>query len=259
MSDHSLENLLSNQTAIVTGGNAGIGKAIAMKLAVNGARVLIFGTNLERGNQVVEEIRQLTQSESALFYQVDVSKTADVDLAIKQAIEKFGTIDILVNNAGVTRDQLLMKMTEEDWDIVMDINVKSCYNTCKALIRPMMKARKGVIINMSSVVGLVGNIGQVNYAASKAAIIGLTKALAKEVASRHIRVNCICPGYIETAMTGAVTGNMTETQKQALLATIPLGRMGLPEEISNAALFLASSLSSYVTGQVLTVDGGMAM
>lgn len=255
MTEHSLLNLLKDQTAIVTGGNAGIGKAVALKLAANGARVLIFGTNLERGNQVVEEIRQLTQQESAWFYKVDVSKTAEVDLVIKQVLEKFGNIDMLVNNAGITRDQLLMKMSEEDWDIVMDINVKSCYNTCRALVRPMMKARKGTIINMSSVVGLTGNIGQANYAASKAAIIGLTKALAKELASRHIRVNCICPGFIETAMTDA----MTDAQKQALLANIPLGRMGLPEEIGNAALFLASSLSSYVTGQVLTVDGGMVM
>jgi 3-oxoacyl-[acyl-carrier protein] reductase len=255
MPDQSLLNMLDNQTAIVTGGNAGIGKAIALKLAVNGARVVIFGTNLERGNQAVEEIRQATQQENVWFYQVDVSKTAEVDLAVKQVLEKFGTVDILVNNAGITRDQLLMKMPEEDWDIVMDINVKSCYNVCRALARSMMKAKKGIIINISSIVGLTGNAGQVNYAASKAAIIGFTKALAKELASRHIRVNCVCPGFIETAM----TDRMTDAQKEALLTKIPLERMGQPAEIGNTVLFLASPLSSYMTGQVITVDGGMVI
>lgn len=255
MNDHSLVNMLDKQTAIITGGNAGIGKAIALKLAAHGARIVIFGTNLERGNQAVEEIRQLTQQENAWFFQVDVSKTAEVDLAIKQVLEKFGTVDILVNNAGITRDQLLMKMPEEDWDMVMDINVKSCYNACRALVRSMMKAKKGVIINISSIVGLTGNIGQVNYAASKAAIIGFTKALAKELASRHIRVNCVCPGFIETAM----TDRMTDAQKEALLLKIPLERMGQPAEIGNTVLFLASPLSSYMTGQILTVDGGMVI
>lgn len=255
MTEHSMDSLLKDQTAIVTGGTAGIGKAIATKLAANGAKTIIFGTNAERGEQVVQEIRHTTKQENAWFYKVDVSNTEQVDLVIKQLLEKHSNIDILINNAGITRDQLLMKMSEEDWDTVMDINVKSCYNTCRALVRPMMKARKGIIINMSSVVGLTGNIGQANYAASKAGIIGFTKALAKELASRHIRVNCICPGFIETAMTDA----MTDAQKQTLLANIPLGRMGSTSEIANAALFLASPLSSYITGQVLTVDGGMVM
>lgn len=255
MHDQSLVNMLQNQTAVVTGGNAGIGKAISLKLAANGARVVIFGTNLERGNQTIEEIRQLTQQENAWFYQVDVSKAAEVDLAMNQVLEKFGAVDILINNAGITRDQLLLKMTEEDWDLVMEINVKSCYNACRALVRAMMKARKGVIVNISSIVGLTGNIGQVNYAASKAAMIGFTKALAKELASRHIRVNCICPGFIDTAM----TDKMTNEQKEALLLKIPLERMGQPAEIGNTVLFLVSPLSSYMTGQVLTVDGGMVM
>lgn len=255
MNSYSLVDMLKGQTALVTGGTAGIGKAIALRLAENGAKVAIFGTNIERGALVVEEIRQLTQQDHARFYRVDVSQTKDVDLAVKQVLETFGNIDILVNNAGVTRDQLMMKMSEEDWDIVMDINVKSCYNTCHALVRPMMKARKGVIINMSSVVGLTGNIGQANYAASKAAIIGFTKALAKELASRQIRVNCICPGFIETGM----TNEMTDAQKEATLIKIPLNRMGLPAEIGNVALFLASHLSSYITGQVFTVDGGMVI
>jgi 3-oxoacyl-[acyl-carrier protein] reductase len=249
-------NILKGQTAIVTGGTAGIGKAIALMFAANGARVVIFGTSAERGAQVLEEIKEATkQQDNAAFYQVDVSKTADVERTVQTVLQTFGNVDILVNNAGITRDQLLMKMSEEDWDKVMDINVKSCYNTSRALVRSMMKARKGAIINMSSVIGLIGNQGQMNYAASKAAIIGLTKALAKELASRNIRVNCICPGFIETAMTGA----MTEAQKQAILAQIPLGRMGSPDEIANMALFLAGPLSQYITGQVLVVDGGMVM
>ncbi len=245
-----MQGLLANQTAIVTGGTAGIGKAIALTLAQAGARVAIFGTNLERGKKIVEEI-----GGNALFIPVDISKTADVDAAIKQVLDQFKQVDILVNNAGITSDQLIMKMSEEEWDKVMAVNVKSCYNTSHALVRPMMKARKGKIINMSSVIGLTGNPGQVNYAASKAAIIGFTKALALELASRNICVNCVAPGFIETAMTEI----LTDAQKEATLAKIPLGRMGQPNDIANTVLFLASSLSDYITGQVFTVDGGMVM
>lgn len=249
-------NLLQDQIAIVTGGTAGIGKAIAMQFARQGAHVEIFGTNAERGAQVVEEINQLTQrSESAHFHALDVSKTAEVDLTMQRILTRLGRVDILVNNAGITRDQLLMKMTEEEWDTVLDVNVKSCYNTTRALVRAMMKARKGSIINMSSVIGLTGNAGQVNYAASKAAIIGLTKALAKELAPRSIRANCICPGFIDTPMTEA----LTDIQKEAILSKIPLGRLGSPDEVANTALFLASSLSAYITGQIFVVDGGMVM
>lgn len=246
-------DVLKGQTAIVTGGNAGIGKAIAMTLAAHGANVAILGTNAERGNQVVEEIRQQTSGDRAIFYKVDIAKTGEVDSVIKQILEKNGSVDILVNNAGITRDQLMMKMSEEDWDSVMDVNVKSCYNTCHALVRPMMKARKGVIINMSSVIGLTGNIGQVNYAASKGAIIAMTKSLAVELASRGIRVNCICPGFIDTQMTEV----LTQAQKDALMAKIPLGRMGTPADIAHLVLFLASPGASYMTGQILTVDGGL--
>jgi 3-oxoacyl-[acyl-carrier protein] reductase len=253
--DLNTSDNFKDQTAIVTGGNAGIGKAIATTLAAHGAKVAIFGTHVERGQEVVKEINQMTDSNRATFYQVDVSQTAEVDKAIQQVLELFGHVDILVNNAGITRDQLLMKMTEEDWDKVMDINAKSCYNTCRALIRQMMKARKGSIINISSVVGLTGNKGQVNYAASKAAMIGLTKALAKEVASRNIRVNCICPGYIETPMTDV----LTPEQKEAILSQIPLGRMGSPNDIAQMVLFLAGNTANYMTGQVLVVDGGMVM
>lgn len=251
-----MTNLLNNKIALVTGGTAGIGKAIALKYAANGAKVIIFGTNAERGALVVEEIKLMTKREnSADFFSVNVSNHLEVNAAIKKIIETFGVIDILVNNAGVTRDQLLMKMSEEDWDTVMDINVKSCYNTCHALVRSMMKNRSGVILNMSSVVGLTGNAGQSNYAASKAAIIGFTKALAKELATRNIRVNCICPGFIETTMTEV----LTEEQKKSILSQIPLGRMGTTEEVADLALFLASPQSSYITGQTITLDGGMVM
>ncbi|MEI8366375.1 MAG: 3-oxoacyl-[acyl-carrier-protein] reductase [Parachlamydiaceae bacterium] len=247
--------LLDNQTAIVTGATAGIGKAVAKKLAENGAYVIAIGTNVERGAQVVAELEAITQCPGALFYPLNVADFQEVERVCKEILEKRGGVDILVNNAGITRDQLLMKMSEEDWDSVIDINVKSCYNTCHALVRAFMKARKGRIINMSSVVGLTGNAGQVNYAASKAAVIGLTKALAKELAPRKILVNCIAPGYIETPMTEA----MTEAQKAATLAQIPLQRMGSPDDIANTVLFLACPWSEYITGQVITVDGGMVM
>lgn len=250
-----MNKMLENEVAIVTGGNAGIGKAIAYKFAEQGAKVIIFGTNSERGLQATDEIQKATKNAHVSFQAVDVSNSAATESAIKGVIENFGKIDILVNNAGITRDQLMLKMSEEDWDRVMAVNVKSCYNTARAAVRSMVKARKGAIINMSSVVGLTGNAGQANYAASKAAIIGFSKALAKELASREIRVNCICPGFIETSMTGV----LKEAQREAILSQIPLGRMGMPEEVANMALFLASSLSSYVTGQVLTVDGGMVM
>lgn len=250
-----MQGLLSNQIAIVTGATAGIGKAIALKFAEQGAKVVVMGTNAERGAQVVEEIRLLTGGDNASFFQVDIANTESVEGAFKRVLEQYKQVDILVNNAGITADQLLMKMSEEDWDKVMAVNVKSCYNTCHALVRAMMKARKGKIINVSSVVGLMGNPGQVNYAASKAAMIGFTKALALELASRAICVNCIAPGFIETAM----TEGLTETQKEAILTKIPLGKMGKPSDVAHAALFLASSLSDYITGQVFTVDGGMVM
>lgn len=250
-----MKGLLQNQTAIVTGGTAGIGKAIALKFAEAGAKVAIMGTNAERGAKVVKEIHELTGGDNALFIQVDIGNTAQVDAAIKKVLEQYQQVEILVNNAGITCDQLIMKMSEEEWDRIMTVNVKSCYNTAHALVRPMMRARKGKIINVSSVVGLTGNPGQVNYAASKAAIIGFTKALALELASRSICVNCIAPGFIETNMTEV----MTDAQKEATLAKIPLGKMGKPEDIANTALFLASNLSDYITGQVFTVDGGMVM
>jgi 3-oxoacyl-[acyl-carrier protein] reductase len=249
-----MTQLLKDQVAIVTGGTAGIGRRIALKFAEQGAKIAIFGTNIERGELVVEEIR-LAGHGQALFYQVDIAQTLEVEEVVKRVLAEHGKVDILINNAGITIDKLLMKMDEADWDNVMDINVKSCYNTCRALVRSMIKAHRGKIINMSSVIGLTGNAGQVNYSASKAAIIGFTKALAKELAPRNICANCIAPGFIETRMTDV----MSSQQKESTLANIPLGRMGTTTDISNAALFLASSLSDYITGQVLTVDGGMVM
>ena len=249
-----MDNVLHNQAAIVTGGTAGIGKAIAKSFVKHGAKVAIIGTNSERGMQTVEELKSLGHNDCAIFLKANVASTGEVEQAVKEAAQKFGHIDILVNNAGITRDQLLLKMSESDWDDVMATNVKSCYNTCRTLIRPMIKARRGKIINISSVVGLTGNAGQANYSASKAAIIGFSKALAKELASRNICVNCIAPGFIETKMTEV----LTDAQKTEILTQIPLGRMGSPEDIANMALFLASSLSDYITGQVFSVDGGMA-
>ncbi len=250
-----MKQLLKDQVAIITGGNAGIGKAIALKFAEEGAKVVIFGTNAEAGASAVAEIRSQTQTSDVHFAVVDVSQTGAVDEAMKKVVEQFGQIDILVNNAGITADQLLMKMSEHDWDRVLDINLKSCYNTCRAVVRGMMKAKKGRVINISSVVGLTGNAGQVNYAASKAGMIGFTKALAKELASRGILVNCIAPGFIRTKMTDL----LSDAQKEAILKDVPLGHMGEVADIANMAWFLASPLSSYITGQVLTVDGGMVM
>lgn len=250
-----MKDLLKNQLAVVTGGNAGIGKAIAIKFAQEGAKVAILGTNPENGASAIKEIKQIVPSAEAYFYCADVSKTLEVDQVIKQISEELGTIDILVNNAGITADQLLMKMTENDWDRVMEINLKSCYNTCHAVVRSMMKAKKGRIINISSVIGLIGNPGQVNYAASKAGMIGFTKALAKELSSKNVLVNCIAPGFIETKM----TEGLSASQLESIMKNIPLQKMGKPEDIANAAWFLATPLSDYITGQVLSVDGGMVM
>lgn len=241
---------LVGKKALVTGGTAGIGKAIATAFAREGCQVALFGTNRERGEKAAAEI-----GERATFYQVDVSEQEPVDAAVKQVIESQEGVDILVNNAGITRDGLLLKMSEEDWDRVMDVNVKSCYNLCHALARPMIRQRRGKIINIASVVGLTGNAGQVNYAASKGAMIALTKALAQELASRHVNVNCIAPGFIESAM----TDQLNEEQKAAILGRIPLKRMGQPGEVAELALFLASPEADYITGQVITVDGGMVM
>lgn len=247
--------LLREFKALITGGTAGIGKAIAEAYAKEGASVAIFGTNEERASQLITHLRSLYPEQKFSYAIVDVSQTKEVETAILALLSEWESIDILVNNAGITRDALLMRMSEEDWDRVLDVNLKSAYNTCKAVVRSMMKARSGSIINISSVVGLTGNAGQINYSASKSGLIGFTKSLAKELASRGIRANCIAPGYIQTSMTGA----LPESTKQAILSKIPLARMGQPEDIAQAAVFLASRNSTYITGQALSVCGGMVM
>lgn len=246
---------LQGKTAIITGGNAGIGKAIALLYAEHGANVIVFATNQERGEAVVNEIKDRFPEVKAEFYKVDVSNTNQVDETIATVQKQFPQIDILVNNAGIVRDNLLMKMSEDDFDKVLNVNLKSIYNTSHALIRSFLKARKGKIINITSVIGLIGNAGQTNYAASKAGIIGFSKSLAKEVAVRGITVNCIAPGFIETEM----TDKLSDEQKKAILNQVPMNRLGSSDEVANTALFLASDLANYITGQVLTVDGGMVM
>ncbi len=249
--------LLKAKKTLVTGGTAGIGKEIALSFAKQGADVAIFGTNSERAAEVMKELEGVRRVPEQRFasYLVNVSEKASVEGAIQELLKTWGQVDVLVNNAGITRDGLLMRMSEEDWDQVIDVNLKSVYNTCQVLVRPMIKAKGGKIINISSVVGLTGNAGQANYAASKSGMIGFTKALAQELATRNICVNCIAPGFIQTRMTSA----LTDGQKEGILKKIPMGRMGDPQDIANAAIFLASNLSDYVTGQVLTVDGGMVM
>lgn len=250
-----MNRILEGKTAIITGGNAGIGKAIAERFAQAGANVIILATNQERGLSVQNHIQSINPTIKSKFYKVNVSSKAEVDSVMQEILKEFSSIDILVNNAGIVRDTLLMKMSEEDWDLVLNVNLKSIYNTCQALVRPFLKARKGKIINITSVVGLTGNAGQANYAASKAGMIGFTKSLAKELATRGINVNCIAPGFIETDM----TGSLNDEQKKVILSQVPMNRLGTSEEIANAALFLASDLANYITGQTLTVDGGMVM
>lgn len=244
-------NLLSGKYALVTGGTRGIGRAIALKFAQMGASVLIYGTNKERGKSILNELRDLSDKNHA-FYQVDVSDKISVDQAAKEVLEHVPSLDIIVNNAGITKDNLLLKMSEEEFDRVIDVNLKSCFNVTKSFLRMMIKQRSGKIINMASIVGLRGNAGQANYAASKMAMIGWTKSLAVELGSRNICVNAIAPGYIKTDM----TEQLTDEQKNKILSGIPMKRMGSCQEVANTALFLASYLSDYMTGQTLVIDGG---
>ncbi len=251
-----MNKLLAGQNVIITGGTRGIGLAIAKLFAQQGASLAIFGRNFERGALAIKEIEELLDAgQRVKFYSLDISVGNEVEEAIKQVYTDFEHVDVLVNNAGVTKDGLLMKMKQEDWDQVINTNLTSVYNACRCVVRSMMKVRHGKIINITSVVGLIGNAGQTNYAASKAGMIGFTKSLAKEIGGRGICVNCIAPGFIKTDMTDV----LSEAQKEALMGQIPMGRLGEPEDIANAALFLASPLANYITGQVLTVDGGMVM
>lgn len=245
---------LKGKTALVTGASRGIGKEIAKTLAAEGAFVIVnYNGSKEAAEQVVSEIT--AQGGNAKSYGCNVSEFLAVEEMIKTIIAKHGKLDILVNNAGITRDNLIMKMKEEDFDSVIAINLKGTFNTAKHVARQMLKQKSGCIINISSVSGVMGNAGQVNYAASKAGVIGLTKSLARELASREIRVNAIAPGFVETDMTEQLSESVIEAGK----AQIPFGRFGNPKEIANAVKFLASEDASYITGQVLHVDGGMAM
>jgi len=243
-----------DKVALVTGGAQGIGQAIAKELAVQGADLAIADVNLERAEATAQALASET-GRQVLALKMDVSNYADVEEGIKKIIDKYSRLDILVNNAGVTRDGLMMRMSDADWDLVLAINLKGTFNCTKAACRPMMKQKYGRIVNIASVVGLMGNAGQANYSASKAGVIGLTKTSAKELASRNITVNAVAPGFIKTAM----TDKLTEDQKQAMQKLIPLGELGLPEDVARAVAFLASDDASYITGQVLPVDGGMVM
>jgi 3-oxoacyl-[acyl-carrier protein] reductase len=244
----------SAKTAVVTGGSRGIGRAVCLELARGGANVVLcYAGNEEAARKTVADCEAL--GAKALAVRCDVSSAADVAALFDTALQAFGRVDILVNNAGITRDGLAMRMSEEDFDAVLAANLKGAFLCCKAALRPMMKQRYGRIVNLSSVVGLHGNAGQANYAASKAGVIGLTKSLAKELATRGITVNAVAPGFIETDMTAA----MTEAAKAASLAAIPAGRLGAAEDVAHAVAFLAGEEAGYVTGQVLAVDGGMSM
>ncbi|MEO9003835.1 MAG: 3-oxoacyl-[acyl-carrier-protein] reductase [Ginsengibacter sp.] len=247
--------LLENRVAIVTGGSRGIGEAIALKLAENGANVAFsYLSSDEKAKALEEKIEPLGVKAKA--YKSNAANLADCESMVNEVIKEFGTIDILVNNAGISRDNLLLRLTPEQWDEVIDTNLKSVFNMTKQVIRTMMKARKGSIINMSSIVGMRGNAGQSSYAASKAGIIGFTKSIAAELGSRNIRCNAIAPGFVETDMTHYLKEG--EAAKR-FLDKIPLGRFGSTEEIANVTLFLASDLSSYVTGQVISTCGGLNM
>ncbi len=245
---------LQGKTAIVTGGSRGIGEAIALRLATEGAKIAVCASkSIESAQEVAIKVEDLGQE--ALALKADISDQSDVDLLFSTVFEKWGKCDILVNNAGITRDGLLVRMKESDWDEVLNVNLKGAFLCTKAASRPMMKARSGRIINISSVAGLVGNPGQINYAASKSGLIGMTKTVARELAGRGITANAIAPGFIPTDMTGA----LEEKSITELLNHIPMGSMGKPEDIAAATAFLASDDASYITGQVLVVDGGMTM
>jgi 3-oxoacyl-[acyl-carrier protein] reductase len=244
---------LDGKTAIVTGAAQGIGREIALNLAQEGANIAIVDVNLEQAEKTAQEFSSLGRETMAL--KVDVSRSAEVEEMVNKILDKFGKIDILVNNAGITRDNLLLRMKEEEWDAVIAINLKGTFNCLKAVTRPMMKARSGKIVNIASIIGVAGNAGQANYAASKAGVIALTKSAAKELASRGINVNAVAPGFIQTAMTHV----LPETVVAEMLKRIPLAKLGEVKDVAKAVLFLAGPDSDYITGQTIVVDGGMVM
>ncbi len=245
---------LKGKTAIVTGAGRGIGKAIALKLASFGANIVV--NDIPSSTDADETAKQIKAlGVEALVYKGDVRSFEDVSEMVKNTLDKFGSVDILINNAGITRDNLIMRMDEKDFDDVIAINLKGAFNCIKAVTRPMMKQRSGAIVNMASVVGVMGNAGQANYCASKAGLIGLTKSTAKELSSRGIRANAIAPGFIESAM----TDKLSEEVKAQYFKSIPLARFGKAEDIANTVAFLVSDMASYITGQVINIDGGLLM
>ncbi len=244
---------LSNKVAIVTGSGRGIGRAIAQKLAEAGADIVLNNvSDVSALENVAQEIRAMNRKSLAIT--ADISLASGAERLVEQTMSNYGRVDILVNNAGITRDQLLLRMSEEDWDKVMATNLKSVFLCTRAVLRPMLKQRAGRVINITSIVGIIGNAGQANYASAKAGIIGFTRSIAKEVASRGITVNAVAPGFIDTQMTQQVD----EKQRQELMRRIPLGYLGTPRDVAEAVAFLASDEARYITGQVLNVDGGMA-
>lgn len=249
-----LEIDLTGKIAIVTGGAQGIGKAIAETLTQAGANVIISDVNLNGAQETAKEIAEKFQKET-LAVGGNVSEYSDCEKIVQVAVEKFSRIDILVNNAGITRDNLILRMTDAEWDAVLSVNLKGAFNCIKAVSKIMLKQRQGKIINIASVVGLMGNAGQANYSASKGGLIALTKTVAREFASRNITVNAIAPGYIQTKMTEV----LSEEARQKLITLIPLNKLGTPQDVANAVLFLASPLADYITGQVISVNGGMYM
>ena len=244
---------LAGRVALVTGAAQGIGKAVALLLARNGADIVVSDINLEKAEETANEINSIGRK--ALAVKVDVANWNDVEQMVEVILEKFAKIDILVNNAGITRDKLILRMTDEDWDAVLNVNLKGTFHCTKAVVRHMAKQRSGKIVNIASVVGEMGNAGQANYSASKAGVIGLTKTIAREFAQRGININAIAPGYIETPMTEA----LPEKAKEELKRLIPMERLGKPEDVAEAVLFLVSEESNYITGQVLNVNGGIYM
>ena len=243
---------LEGKIALITGASKGIGRAIANTFAEHGANIAFtYLSSVEQGESLVDELK--AKGVDAKGYRSDASNLEAAQELITDVIQDFGKFDILINNAGITRDNLIMRMSESEWDDIMEINLKSCFNTVKAAFRPLMKQRSGSIINMSSVVGIKGNLGQANYAASKAGIIGFSKSVALEVGSRGIRCNVVAPGFIETEMTAGLDEKVVQTWRDA----IPLKRGGSPEDVANACVFLASDYSTYITGQVLQVNGGL--
>jgi len=242
---------MKDKVLFITGGTSGIGAGIVRRFIKAEAKVFFLGTNKDKAQALLDNLK----SNSLTFYQADISNREEVDSAIQECLSHFGKIDILINNAGITKDTLLLRMSDEDIERVLAVNLKGAFYTSRTVLKSMMKQKMGKIINISSVVGLVGQAGQTNYAASKAGLIGFTKALAKEVAPRNIQVNCIAPGFIETSMTDFLQGE----KREQIVEKIPLKRIGSPEDIAEAALFLAGNGANYITGQTLVIDGGLAI